>query len=179
MSVFSLFLFYLRRETLDRELRSLAAFSPLFIVERAAKYITLQYRPEGSSIDYEISIEGLDLSFAQGGSRLSRCFSVHVQPPNDRVRRLLESGIGDLLQQLSTKQASVHHVREHAGVRQTDTEFIIYIAQYYAMLLTADPCLPLNGSSSNHLTNAFAVITTQRLQGSSVGAAGDSCARQR
>ncbi|CDI76168.1 non-muscle myosin heavy chain, putative [Eimeria praecox] len=108
-----------KRETLDRELRSLAAFSPLFIVERAAKYITLQYRPEGSSIDYEISIEGLDLSFAQGGSRLSRFFSVHVQPPNDRVRRLLESGIGELLQKLSTKQAPAQQVREQARGYQT------------------------------------------------------------
>ncbi|CDJ51081.1 non-muscle myosin heavy chain, putative [Eimeria brunetti] len=107
-----------KRETLDRELRSLAAFSPLFIVERAAKYITLQYRPEGSSIDYEISIEGLDLSFAEGRSRLSRFFSVHVQPPNDRVRRLLESGIGELLQKLSTKQTAAHQAREQARGRQ-------------------------------------------------------------
>ncbi|CDJ60276.1 non-muscle myosin heavy chain, putative [Eimeria maxima] len=107
-----------KRENLDRELRSLAAFSPLFIVERAAKYITLQYRPDGSSIDYEISIEGLDLSFAQGSSRLSRFFSVHIQPPNDRVRRLLESGIGELLQKLSSQQHP-NQGREHAKGRQT------------------------------------------------------------
>ncbi|CDJ39190.1 non-muscle myosin heavy chain, putative [Eimeria tenella] len=96
-----------KQEVLDRELRSLAAFSPLFIVERAAKYITLQYRPEGSAVDYEISIEGLDLSFRRGCSRLSSFFSVHFSPPNPRASLLLEKAIADLLrllQQLAPPQ---------------------------------------------------------------------------
>ena len=79
-------------------------------------------QPEGSPIDYEISIEGLDLSFAQGSSRLSRFFSVHVQPPNDRVRRLLESGIGELLQKLSAKKhmpQQQQQTREQTRGRQT------------------------------------------------------------
>ncbi|OEH80145.1 non-muscle myosin heavy [Cyclospora cayetanensis] len=96
-----------RQEALDRELKSLAAFSPLFIVERAAKYIALQYRPEQSSVDHEICIEGLDLSFTRGATRISPFFSVHVQPPNDRVRLLLESGIRELLQKLSTNQGAL------------------------------------------------------------------------
>lgn len=58
------------------------------------------------------------MSFAQGSSRLSRFFSVHIQPPNDRVRRLLESGIGELLQKLSSQQHP-NQGREHAKGRQT------------------------------------------------------------
>lgn len=111
-----------KREALDRELKSLAAFSPLFVVERAAKYITLQYRPENSSVDYEISLEGLDLSFSRGVTRISPFFAVHVQPPNSRVRLLLEGGIGDLLQRLSAKFTSVEAPEQQGEEREGGLE---------------------------------------------------------
>ncbi|KAL8271924.1 hypothetical protein Esti_004048 [Eimeria stiedai] len=136
------------REALDRELRSLAAFSPLFIVERAAKYITLQYRPENSSVDHEISIEGLDLSFTRGVTRISPFFSVHVQPPNNKVRLLLERGIGELLQELSTDQASAQTRMSEAdgqgriGIHAADDVVVEYIAAILIKTLSSSFTTP-------------------------------------
>ncbi|KAL8455757.1 hypothetical protein Emag_000331 [Eimeria magna] len=137
-----------RREALDRELKSLAAFSPLFIVERAAKYITLQYRPENSSVDHEISIEGLDLSFTRGVTRISPFFSVHVQPPNNRVRLLLERGIRELLQKLSTDQASARTRMSEAedqgriGIQAADDVVVEHIAAILIKTLSSSFTTP-------------------------------------
>ncbi|KAL8435610.1 hypothetical protein Efla_005955 [Eimeria flavescens] len=139
------------RQALDRELKSLAAFSPLFIVERAAKYITLQYRPENCSTDHEISIEGLDLSFTRGVTRISPFFSVHVQPPNNRIRVLLERGIADLLQKLSSLPAATEtpqsskECRERGGLHAADDVVVEYIAAILIKTLSSSfntPSMP-------------------------------------
>lgn len=79
-------------------------------------------QPENSAVDYEISLEGLDLSFSRGVTRISPFFAVHVQPPDSRVRLLLEGGIGDLLQRLSTKSTSVEVPEQQEQEREGELE---------------------------------------------------------
>ncbi|KAL8449796.1 hypothetical protein Emed_002759 [Eimeria media] len=156
------------REALDRELKSLAAFSPLFIVERAAKYITLQYRPENSSVDHEISIEGLDLSFTRGVTRISPFFSVHVQPPNNRVRLLLERGIRELLQKLSTDQASARtrmsegEDQGRIGIHAADDVVVEHIA---AILIKKDSVEPKYRDAAPWLSMERSLTASYQLAG--------------
>ncbi|CBZ55053.1 putative non-muscle myosin heavy chain [Neospora caninum Liverpool] len=88
----------LRIDALERQVRGLAAFSPLFIVERTPKYVTLQYKPLGSKTDYEISIEGLELSLdAQEphAYKISSFFSVRVTPQLVWLEERLQAAIRD------------------------------------------------------------------------------------
>ncbi|PFH34072.1 hypothetical protein BESB_072240 [Besnoitia besnoiti] len=87
-----------RIDALERQLRGLAAFSPLFIVERTPKYVTLQYKPLDSATDYEISIEGLELSLdaqAPRAYKISSFFSVRVTPRLTWLEERLERSIRD------------------------------------------------------------------------------------
>lgn len=91
-------------------------------------------QPENSSIDHEISVEGLDLSFTRGTTRISPFFSVAVQPPNSRVRLLLERGIASLLRQLSASPAAFQmqgpglEGQEHRTIHAADDVVVEYIA---------------------------------------------------
>ncbi|KFH02308.1 putative non-muscle myosin heavy chain [Toxoplasma gondii VAND] len=90
----------LRIDALERQVRGLAAFSPLFIVERTSKYVTLQYKPLGSQTDYEISIEGLELSLeAQQphAYKISSFFSVRVTPQLAWLETRLDTAIREYL----------------------------------------------------------------------------------
>ncbi|PHJ25286.1 non-muscle myosin heavy [Cystoisospora suis] len=96
-----------RIDALDRQIRGLAAFSPLFIVERTPKYVTLQYKPMGCTTDYEISIEGLELSLeAQEphAYKISSFFSVRVTPQLTWLEERLERAIRNYFSTICTLQ---------------------------------------------------------------------------